>query len=1108
MSSTTTNVGLYKKNPLTDGNDTFDINTMLNDNWDKIDAQLGSQVGVSPPPTAVNLVNGMQVVNVPQSSPLNNLNIKGRTLVNLLGRDGNCEDVSRFTVGGITLALDTTNKVYGNNSIKATLASTAGTMQRVFNTISGNKYLIVGELKNGNATNVKVEIASLVSGNAVTSTTAFGISYATFGAAGSTHTAQVLVTGASTKYAYADCLRVYEITSTEKTYIDNLSLANAQAYIAAKYPYVDDVKHVNAPYVIKYGENLLPTLNEWTPNVTANGSWVVNSPHTATLTTLAGAVSQAEQLYLTIPVIQNQDYYVSGSISAGGGFAVVGDVIPVTSGWGSSNRTFNSGNNTKISVYLGNTVSGAGTYTFTNIMLNLGTIAKPFKSRNDDILAFPNVQLASNVDGTVSDTLFNRDSKYFVEKRFRDVVLDGSLPWYYSSDFTGYKTVVVNTPPWSTGVADTGVMTKYDGKPITRVLYGAPASSGDAQAFNGAVMAMVVFDADSGWGETYIPTSDEVKAYFYGWRMHQNVGTGTPYSSGTKYWAKIGALDNTSNPKSGTVNGTDYNNVTLPTSQATGWTYTPYKLTYQLASPTFEEVTVDGSLSLREGLNQIEVGQGVVIREKTAPISDGTGLSVHINNIGSSAYTQLKNRTNRILSIFKNGKIDSFWTIRSHFANGYGGADAYLNESNFDPTATYEVSYIALEQHLLTASNTNVTFDVASNLKTVVDSLSQTQADHESRISSTEILARQIYNVPQKTTAPSTIYVDGTNGSNNNDGSAVKPFKTIQKAIDSIPQIVNHDVAIWVTAGTYSENVIIRGFSGKASIGLYGSVNGAVDARNYIVSSIQMYTSSCRLIVSGFKADATATYALYANTCSNVSLSYMSVTATTSSLAGLSAEASNVYLEASEISNRNIAVYGHVNANILVQGLSGSNNSVAFSASYNARIALGVNTVTATTMQVALAGGMISSTGVNNPWGDNTYSSRSRTSAYNSVTQNLSAGVSTKVLFQTEILDNLNEYDTSLSRFTVKNSGTYLVSGTIAFSSGMGTSVSCTLFLYANGTPYRTLSYNTGTNSTSPVIPFSHQGNFAAGSYLEIYVQTTSGTVLATSTTLEITQIA
>lgn len=42
MASNTENLGLLKKNPSTDGADTFNIQTMLNDNWDKLDANAGT----------------------------------------------------------------------------------------------------------------------------------------------------------------------------------------------------------------------------------------------------------------------------------------------------------------------------------------------------------------------------------------------------------------------------------------------------------------------------------------------------------------------------------------------------------------------------------------------------------------------------------------------------------------------------------------------------------------------------------------------------------------------------------------------------------------------------------------------------------------------------------------------------------------------------------------------------------------------------------------------------------------------------------------------------------------------------------------------------------
>lgn len=44
MASNTPNLNLYKKDPTVDGNDTFNIKTMLNDNWDKIDTAVTTKV--------------------------------------------------------------------------------------------------------------------------------------------------------------------------------------------------------------------------------------------------------------------------------------------------------------------------------------------------------------------------------------------------------------------------------------------------------------------------------------------------------------------------------------------------------------------------------------------------------------------------------------------------------------------------------------------------------------------------------------------------------------------------------------------------------------------------------------------------------------------------------------------------------------------------------------------------------------------------------------------------------------------------------------------------------------------------------------------------------
>jgi hypothetical protein len=66
---------------------------------------------------------------------------------------------------------------------------------------------------------------------------------------------------------------------------------------------------------------------------------------------------------------------------------------------------------------------------------------------------------------------------------------------------------------------------------------------------------------------------------------------------------------------------------TLPTGYATT-SWTPYKLSYQLATTVEEVVTVEGAINLHTGGNQIEVSEGVVVREKVTPAS-ASGIFIY-----------------------------------------------------------------------------------------------------------------------------------------------------------------------------------------------------------------------------------------------------------------------------------------------------------------------------------------------------------------------------------------------------------------------------------------------------------------------------------------------
>lgn len=60
------------------------------------------------------------------------------------------------------------------------------------------------------------------------------------------------------------------------------------------------------------------------------------------------------------------------------------------------------------------------------------------------------------------------------------------------------------------------------------------------------------------------------------------------------------------------------------------------------------------------------------------------------------------------------------------------------------------------------------------------------------------------------------LYVDSTNGDDDNDGSSDSPFKTIQRAIDITAKVIDHDRYIYVKDGTYDEEVLVKAITGSA----------------------------------------------------------------------------------------------------------------------------------------------------------------------------------------------------------------------------------------------------------------------------------------------------
>ncbi|MBW5447438.1 hypothetical protein GE107_15375 [Cohnella sp. CFH 77786] len=723
MSTTTPNLGLFKRDPATEGNEYFNIQQQINDPLDVIDSKVGGEL-VAKAPNTISLTPGVQIITGSRKSRVRNVKMTGRTLVNLLGRNGNCESTTPWLLANATVSLDTVNFVLGTNGIKITTTGTNGNTSLPVYMTQNSYYLLVGYVKHGTGTSTQINIGGNISANAVTGTTAFTLSYKAgqWTAASGNALLNVVVSGPSGSIGYVDGLRVYEITASESANINGMTTANALTYISTNYPYVDDMKHVNAVYVRNPGKNLLPPYSEWT-RIHANA--VILDSYKLTHTKTSGSAESSTPP--SIPAVPSTTYSINPGgarmrvyeSADGSSFAMIKDVTV--------QDTFTTSATTKfilVEAFLLST--DAGTFTWNQPMLNIGSTAITFEPQQSSYLYLPDAQIRSNVDGSVADKLeLDGEGKPYATRRFREMTLDGSLNWALSADFTGFKRVNWGDAiPNYTSASGKITVTKFDGK----ILAIGPTNTSADCASDGAASTLyiTIADTDSGWGESYTPTAAEIQAYFYGWFM-MDLSTGLPYNgTGTKGWCEQLAR--------GITSGT--NTTTLPTQMSTYGGYKPYRLMYQFAQSVTEYVSYEGELFVHDGPNKIEVGTGVVVRETAKPKSDGAFylISIDGSKYAHGAGSETKYRTLDFLGVYRNQTADKGWT-KIFASNAYGKVYLRYPVSTFDQTAAYSVTYLALDTYALGIAPQSVTAEYAPNIKETVDSLARGLTEARTEIS-------------------------------------------------------------------------------------------------------------------------------------------------------------------------------------------------------------------------------------------------------------------------------------------------------------------------------------------------------------------------------------
>ena len=327
------------------------------------------------------------------------------------------------------------------------------------------------------------------------------------------------------------------------------------------------------------------------------------------------------------------------------------------------------------------------------------------------------------------------------ETWMKNVALDGSLGWVFHTDGTGFKQVrVENLCPNS--LINTKIVTKYDGKLLNPKI--ATSLDGADQVYDGddtveQNLYISIADTDSGWGEDYTPTDDEVDAYFYGWQMTV-YGSNEPYNgTGTKQWNKlycgVGTPYNSLYGLAQVVSGS-YTTVVPTVMNDMG--YTPYKLHYKFATPRISEIQPNGSISLAEGVNDVEIKSGYVLGEPANPLQYTSGSAYYLNHAGTGSYpqlepTRLNNKLSNFKNIYKNGAIDTNnWIFSLNDVNAYGTTLAYCAVSNYDTTATYTVDYEILhEKYDCQAQDVTITSNgsLRDSLNTAIRNISSVQED-------------------------------------------------------------------------------------------------------------------------------------------------------------------------------------------------------------------------------------------------------------------------------------------------------------------------------------------------------------------------------------------
>jgi len=561
--------------------------------------------------------------------------VKGRTLVNLLGKDGNFEVDSNsdgvadgWIAPSLSASIQTTGVEYGSKYQRiGNFINSGDGSYKTITVASGKYYVFLARVKHSlsaGSAQVRIKTGTITksSGSSLSASSSWATSYGKFLSDGTEDRAYICMQGTTnpTGDIDVDAYRLYEIPVEIYSKIDVDPAYTGEA-LGRMYPFVESCQFKQGILCTTKGKNLVDTdVSAWEQGYI--------SPSTGALVV---GVNYLRTINYT-PAKENTVYAQS---------CAYGYVYPYPMYCYDVNYNF------------------LGTYSPTPIgtkfvkmvvrynvaspilpseipliqpQLELGSTATVFEPQTKAQFHVP-LKLAQD------ESVFAMPSgqSVFVQKWVKDVALTGDLAWVSYQDNTANHSAYISNSTLL-GIVPTSmslIMTKTNG------LFMTPVSSGvlsDTCYVGGSSTVLNVPDVETGFPETYTATSNEWKAWAYGFRMTNPTGTSAWDGVSAKNWIRI----------------TDLGGRTTICPVSTYAGYTPYTLAYRLATAKTHFNYVDNdlskpilspgsALSLPIGIAQIEQRTGIDWTTKADlanKYSSTVDVGVQVNNPTIPAYTE------------------------------------------------------------------------------------------------------------------------------------------------------------------------------------------------------------------------------------------------------------------------------------------------------------------------------------------------------------------------------------------------------------------------------------------------------------------------------------